>query len=116
MLPEQDGLIRCALRESGSAVPVIMPRRATPDARIQGLDVGADDYLTKRTTSVSCREAARAHPRGRRPLLLERLAVGSIVLDTRSRTAWVRSEVTLTGKNTRSWVSAPSRRRRRQPR
>ncbi len=102
MLPRQNGLSVCrALRESGSAVPVIMlTARDAVDARIQGLDVGADDYLTKpynfRELLARLRALIR---RGRRPLLPERLAVGSIVLDTRSRTAWVRGgEVTLTGK------------------
>jgi DNA-binding response OmpR family regulator len=102
MLPRQDGLSVCrALRESGSAVPVIMlTARDAVDARINGLDVGADDYLTKpynfRELLARLRALIR---RGRRPLLPERLTAGSLTLETRSRRAWVRgSEVTLTGK------------------
>lgn len=102
MLPRQDGLSVCrALRESGSAVPVIMlTARDAVDARIHGLDVGADDYLTKpydfRELVARLRALTR---RGRRPLLSERLTAGPLTLDTRSRRVWVRgSEVTLTGK------------------
>ncbi|HEX7139415.1 MAG TPA: response regulator transcription factor [Vicinamibacterales bacterium] len=102
MLPRQDGLSVCrALRESGSAVPVIMlTARDAVDARINGLDVGADDYLTKpynfRELLARLRALIR---RGRRPLLPERLTAGSLALETRSRRAWVRgSEVTLTSK------------------
>jgi DNA-binding response OmpR family regulator len=102
MLPGQDGLSVCrSLRESGSDVPVIMlTARDAVDARIHGLDVGADDYLTKpydfRELVARLRALIR---RGRRPLLPERLTAGPLALDTRSRRAWVRGgEVTLTGK------------------
>jgi len=102
MLPRQDGLSVCrALRESGSAIPVIMlTARDAVDARINGLDVGADDYLTKpydfRELLARLRALIR---RGRRPLLPERLTAGPLTLDTRSRRAWIRgSEVILTGK------------------
>jgi DNA-binding response OmpR family regulator len=102
MLPGQDGLSVCrSLRESGSAVPVIMlTARDAVDARIHGLDVGADDYLTKpydfRELVARLRALIR---RGRRPLLPERLTAGPLALDTRSHRVWVRgTEVTLTGK------------------
>jgi DNA-binding response OmpR family regulator len=102
MLPGQDGLSVCrALRESGSAVPVIMlTARDAVDARINGFDVGADDYLTKpydfRELVARLRALIR---RGRRPLLPERLTAGPLALDARSRRVWVRGiEVTLTGK------------------
>jgi DNA-binding response OmpR family regulator len=102
MLPEQDGLSVCrSLRASGSAVPVIMlTARDAVDARIHGLDVGADDYLTKpydfRELVARLRALIR---RGHRPLLQERLTAGPLALDTRSHRVWVRgTEVTLTGK------------------
>ena len=49
MLPLQDGLEVCrAIRQEGSAVPVLMlTARDAVEARIAGLDSGADDYLTK---------------------------------------------------------------------
>ena len=49
MLPGQDGLAMCRrLRHQGVRTPVLMltARDAVPD-RVQGLDAGADDYLTK---------------------------------------------------------------------
>ena len=49
MLPGRDGLsILRSLREQKSAVPVILlTARAEPNERIEGLNLGADDYLTK---------------------------------------------------------------------
>jgi two-component system, OmpR family, response regulator len=49
MLPDEDGLALCRwLRSTGNRVPVLMltARDGVPD-RIEGLDAGADDYLTK---------------------------------------------------------------------
>src|SRR4029079_15711508 len=49
MLPVKDGLAVCrTIRESGSAVPILMvTARDAVEARIAGLDSGADDYLVK---------------------------------------------------------------------
>lgn len=49
MLPGRDGLsILANLREAKNAVPVILlTARTTLDERLQGLNLGADDYLTK---------------------------------------------------------------------
>ncbi|MFT4550133.1 MAG: DNA-binding response OmpR family regulator [Verrucomicrobiales bacterium] len=49
MLPGRDGLsILRGLREGGNAVPVILlTARAGLNERIEGLDLGADDYLPK---------------------------------------------------------------------
>jgi two-component system, OmpR family, response regulator len=49
MLPGRDGLsILSNLREAKNSVPVILlTARATLDERLQGLNLGADDYLTK---------------------------------------------------------------------
>ena len=49
MLPAADGFTVCrSIRESGSAVPILMlTARDAVDARIEGLDCGADDYLVK---------------------------------------------------------------------
>jgi two-component system, OmpR family, response regulator len=49
MLPGRDGLsILRSLREQKSTVPVILlTARAEPNERIEGLNLGADDYLTK---------------------------------------------------------------------
>jgi DNA-binding response OmpR family regulator len=102
MLPIKDGFIVCrTIRESGSAVPILMvTARDAVEARIQGLDCGADDYLIKpfdfRELLARLRALIR---RGQQPLLPERLTIGPLTLDTRGRHAWVRDrEVPLTAK------------------
>jgi DNA-binding response OmpR family regulator len=48
MLPEVDGLDVCHALRGASTVPIIMlTARATEEAKLVGLDMGADDYLTK---------------------------------------------------------------------
>ena len=49
MLPVTDGFAVCrAIRAAGSAVPILMlTARDAVEARIEGLDSGADDYLVK---------------------------------------------------------------------
>ncbi|WP_019681424.1 phosphate regulon transcriptional regulator PhoB [Pseudomonas aeruginosa] len=49
MLPGEDGLTACRrLREQNNQVPIIMlTAKGEEDNKIQGLEVGADDYITK---------------------------------------------------------------------
>ena len=49
MLPMRDGFsVVAELRRAGCQVPVLMlTARDQPEARVRGLDLGADDYLTK---------------------------------------------------------------------
>ena len=49
MLPDIDGFTLCQkLRDSGNVTPVLMlTARSGVDDRVEGLNVGADDYLTK---------------------------------------------------------------------
>jgi two-component system copper resistance phosphate regulon response regulator CusR len=102
MLPAKDGFAVCrTIRESGCAVPILMvTARDAVDARIQGLDSGADDYLVKPFDFGELLARLRALiRRGRLPLLPERLTVGPLAIDTRSRRVRVRSrEVSLTAK------------------
>jgi two-component system copper resistance phosphate regulon response regulator CusR len=102
MLPLKDGFAVCrAIRESGSPVPILMvTARDAVEARIEGLDSGADDYLVKpfdfRELLARLRALIR---RGRGPLLPERLRLGPLTLETRSRRAWMRQrELALTAK------------------
>lgn len=48
-LPDMDGLdVLKSIRRHGSAIPVlILTARSSIDARVSGLDLGADDYLPK---------------------------------------------------------------------
>jgi len=89
-LPGTDGVTVCRrLREQGSAVPVLMlTARDAVDARVAGLDAGADDYLTKPFDFVELLARLRAViRRGHRPITPALFHIGAIVLDTRARRA-----------------------------
>ena len=102
MLPRKDGFAVCrAIREAGCAVPILMvTARDAVEARIEGLDCGADDYLVKPFDFGELLARLRAViRRGWHPRLPERLVLGPLIVDTRSRRAWVRNrEVSLTAK------------------
>src|SRR5436190_15350296 len=92
MLPSKDGFTVCrTIRETGCAVPILMvTARDAVDARIEGLDCGADDYLVKPFDFGELLARLRALiRRGRRPIVPDRMAVGTLTLETRSRRAWV---------------------------
>src|SRR5262249_43495706 len=85
----------------GSSVPILMlTARDTVDARIEGLDCGADDYLVKPFDFGELLARLRALiRRGRQPLLPERLTAGPLTLATRSHLVRVRGrEVALPAK------------------
>jgi two-component system OmpR family response regulator len=88
MLPGLDGMaVARQLREEGVHVPVLMltARDSLPD-RISGFNAGADDYLTKPFAFEELLARLRAITRrGAAPLAEERLVVGDLVMDTRSR-------------------------------
>jgi DNA-binding response OmpR family regulator len=102
MLPGQDGLNLCRSIRSRSALPVIMLTARGEEAdRIVGLELGADDYVTK---PFSPRELAarvravlrRAAPEPDQP---RRVAFGDVELDGHSRQVRKAGvEVTLTAK------------------
>ncbi len=88
MLPVQDGLTVCrTIRHEGSVVPILMlTARDAVDARIAGLDSGADDYLTKPFDFGELLARLRAIiRRGSRPLVPSVIRAGSLELDTRAR-------------------------------
>lgn len=94
-LPDGDGLELCRLlRERGSVVPILMlTARGTIEARVEGLSVGADDYVPKpfelpeliaRIDALLRRRAW--HGPG------ERVSLGDLELDLRARQAWRHGE------------------------
>jgi two-component system, OmpR family, copper resistance phosphate regulon response regulator CusR len=92
MLPGKDGLAVCRdLRAAGSDVPVLMlTARDAVEARVQGLDAGADDYLTKPFDFRELLARVRALTRrDRRPLAPERIEVGPLAIDVAGQRVWI---------------------------
>jgi len=90
-LPDGDGLSLCReLRSAGTPAPIlILTARDAIDARICGLDSGADDYLLKPFDFGELLARLRALTRrGSRPPQDERVEVGDLVLDTRAQVAF----------------------------
>jgi two-component system, OmpR family, response regulator MprA len=87
-MPGLDGLsVTRRLRSKGLAVPILLlTARDAVEARVEGLDAGADDYLVKPfdVAELTARIRAlmrRSHPPG------EQLAFADLVLDRESGTA-----------------------------
>jgi len=92
MLPGRDGLDVCReIRRAGKSMPVLMlTARDGTDARIDGLDSGADDYVTKPFDFRELLARLRALTRRRAlPLAPERLDVGPLTIDTRTRELFI---------------------------
>jgi two-component system OmpR family response regulator len=90
MLPGIDGFATCrALRARGVWTPVLMlTARDSIEDRVQGLDGGADDYLTKPfsfTELLARLRALRRRAPNERPTVLE---VGDLKLDPAAHRAW----------------------------
>ena len=89
LLPRINGLALCrALRDSGSTVPILMlTARGGLDERVQGLDAGADDYLSKPYHFPELLARIRALLRRGPVVARDEIAVGDLVLDVRGRRA-----------------------------
>lgn len=89
LLPRINGLALCReLRESGFTVPILMlTARGGLDERVQGLDAGADDYLSKPYHFPELLARIRALLRRGPVVARDELAVGDLVLDVRGRRA-----------------------------
>lgn len=100
MLPKMDGLeVARRLRKEKNSTPILLltARDAVPDI-VKGLDVGADDYLTKPFSFAEF--LARLRALGRRPSTSPtppRLGVGDLILDPNTRQVFRgRHEIRLT--------------------
>jgi DNA-binding response OmpR family regulator len=87
-LPRTDGLALVRrLRHSGSALPVLIitARDALAD-RVDALDLGADDYMTKPFELPEVAARCRALIRRTRSATSAQLTIGAVALDLASRT------------------------------
>ena len=92
MMPDLDGLDVCRILRTETNVPIIMlTARSTENDRIQGLDLGADDYVSKpasprevvaRVRAVLRRVADQEADHGP-----ERLCLGDLLVDFRRHEA-----------------------------
>lgn len=88
MMPEIDGLNVCRLLRQESSVPILMlTARSAEDDMLLGLDLGADDYLTKpyspRELTARVRTLLRRVDRAVRPTGMV-LRVGPVAVDSAS--------------------------------
>jgi DNA-binding response OmpR family regulator len=88
MLPGEDGLSLCRWIRASSDVPVILLTARGEEAdRIVGLEIGADDYVTKpfspRELATRVRTVLRRTRPSRAPL--ERIELGRVVIDAATR-------------------------------
>jgi DNA-binding response OmpR family regulator len=84
MIPGRDGFAVCReLRKSGQRMPILMlTARDAVEDRINGLDSGADDYLTKPFEFRELLARLRALLRRSGELRPAKIAVADLVLDT----------------------------------
>jgi len=97
MLPEVDGLDVCRILRAESRVPIIMlTAKTTEEDKLLGLDLGADDYVTKpfspRELLARVRAVLRRVDEEEDSKGLPQVRFGDLVVD------FVRHEVTVRGK------------------
>jgi two-component system copper resistance phosphate regulon response regulator CusR len=101
MMPGRDGFSVCReLRATGSVVPVIMlTARDTVQDRITGLDIGADDYLTKPFAVTELLARLRALMRRGHVVRPGTIQIADLLLDTHAqRASRAERELELTSK------------------
>ncbi len=101
MMPGRDGvtLIRQLRREGKQTPAILLTARSRVEDRVQGLDAGADDYLTKPFSLTELQARLRAVLRRQRPESSNQISVADLRLDLISRSAWRGSrEIALTNR------------------
>ena len=90
MLPGKDGFtVLSELRAAGITTPVLMlTARGTTEDRVQGLDLGADDYLPKPFSFQELAARLRSILRRLSPEKTTKLQCADLVLDTVSHFAF----------------------------
>ena len=83
MMPRMDGLtVLKKLREKGNTIPVLMlTAKSEVDDKVQGLDMDANDYLTKPFATRELLARIRAMTRNQMVQPVSQLTMGNITLD-----------------------------------
>lgn len=83
MMPKMDGItVLTKLRNQGNRVPILLlTARSEIDDKVQGLDAGANDYLTKPFHVQELLARIRAMTRPQHAQTNTRLQVGNVTLD-----------------------------------
>ena len=84
MMPEMDGVTAIRrIRETGNTTPAIfLTAKAEVADRVEGLDAGADDYLTKPFSMEELSARLRALGRRKQEYKVRVMCFGNLVLDT----------------------------------
>ena len=102
MMPQMDGITATVkIREISNAPIIFLTAKSETEDKVLGLNVGADDYITKPFIPVEVLARVRSQLRryatlGSRPAVApesEVLTIGAVVLDDRTKTVTVEGEV-----------------------
>ena len=93
-LPDVDGFeVLRRLRARADPTPVlVVTAREEVDERVHGLDLGADDYLTKPFSLSELEARVRALLRRAKPPVATRISIGELTLDPAARRARIRDQ------------------------
>ena len=88
MLPRMDGIeVLRRFREQSQAPVLLLTARASEADRVKGLDLGADDYITKPFSLAELKARVRVHLRRKQEITVEErvLTFGDFTLDLNRR-------------------------------
>ena len=83
MLPKMDGMTLVSkMREKGNSLPVLILTARTQIAdKVEGLNAGADDYMTKPFEGIELVARVRALTRRQGDVVIDELSFGDLMLD-----------------------------------
>ena len=103
MMPVMDGITALkSIRAEGNLTPVIMlTAKSEIDDRVEGLDAGADDYLTKPFAMKELLARLRSMTRRQESFTPTTLSLGCVTLDTKEQELSGKNAIRLANKETR---------------
>lgn len=94
MMPDEDGFTFLKRSRNTIDVPVIFITAKTSEAdTIQGLGIGADDYIEKPFSIGELRARVSAHLRREKRVPTQRLSIGQLTLDLTSKQLYVNEQL-----------------------